>query len=168
MNKNAVRKSKDANESATSPPANDSFLQALSKLETTLETPVVPGELDSWIDAVNESTNALVCLMDEQLCEIHSQQFSQMAKVDDELLGHIENLHTEDEQIISDLGDFHNAVLQLWAASSGDEGDETDLETVQAKLVEAGLAFVIRARTQETAIATRYSEAFLRNRGVGD
>jgi hypothetical protein len=37
-----------------------------------------------------------------------------------------------------------------------------------AQIVKKGLEFVIRARTQETAVSTWHMEAFQRDRGFGD
>ncbi|MDZ4848813.1 MAG: hypothetical protein SGI77_05935 [Pirellulaceae bacterium] len=48
------------------------------------------------------------------------------------------------------------------------EPNESKLTEQVAKIVEQALAFVIKARTQETAIATWFMEAFNRDRGVGD
>ena len=46
--------------------------------------------------------------------------------------------------------------------------DEEKPEILRVEVVRQGLAFVIGARTQETAITTWFSEAFYRDCGSGD
>jgi len=48
------------------------------------------------------------------------------------------------------------------------EQDEAKAKRLSAEAVKQALAFVISARTQETAIATWFSESFNRDSGFGD
>ena len=85
-----------------------------------------------------------------------------------ELASQVEKLREADEQLL--LVDFSNIQLglkQLLDRAQSVEQDEAKAKLLSAEVVKQGLAFVISARTQETSIATWFSESFNRDSGVG-
>jgi len=70
-------------------------------------------------------------------------------------------LHIEFDKIAQSLSQLHDR-----AQSSAQ--DELKAEILRVEVVRQGLAFIISARTQETAITTWFSEAFNRDCGTGE
>lgn len=163
-----MAKGKLHNDSTANGSTNDQYLVNLAELETAFETPVVPGELDAWIETVDTATKTIAGQLKKQLRVVHKQQFDDIAEQDDELLGRLEQLREEDSEILTDFGKLSSTVGRFRETVVTADRNETELEKAQSNLAEQGVAFVVRARTQETAISTWSSEAFLRDHGVGD
>lgn len=148
---------------------NDEFLKALRDFETSLATPVVSGELIDWVTTARLACEHLGVLLLDEVQRTHADLYYRIIAQDPELSSRVEKLRAADEQL--SLVDFDNVTVslsQLFDRAQSAEQDELKVTLRREDVVKQALAFVISARTQETAIGTWFSEAFNRDRGFGD
>ncbi|MBW3541217.1 MAG: hypothetical protein KY476_13190 [Planctomycetes bacterium] len=144
-------------------------LQAeLQQLETCLETPFVPGELEGWIGAVLEAWERLEQPFRSRFGEDHPQQFEEIAEADPELLTQVKHLREGDARVMERFRELQQRIRRLSPSVSRAEPDEKLVDDDLERLVDDGLAFVIETRKQEVATRTWLSEAFDRVRGAVD
>jgi hypothetical protein len=141
---------------------------ALAAFETSLETPVVSGELAAWVEEAQKTWTEASAQIHYQLKHLHPRQYEQMAKADPELLPRIESLKTDDELIEQDREKLNQIVSRTAQHVPKLEPDEEKGQRHIKKLIDDGLAFVGRVRKQEVAIRTWFVEAFNRDRGPVD
>lgn len=98
----------------------------------------------------------------------HAALYVTISREDPELASRVEKLRATDEQSLVDFGNVQLSLKQLLDRAQSVEQDEAKAKRLSAEVVKQALAFVISARTQETAIATWFSESFNRDSGFGD
>ena len=148
--------------------AEDELKTALSAFETSLATPVVSGELTEWLDTVKQSWAEVLAKSHYQTKHEHPRQFEQISKQDPELLPRVEQLQAEDDAIEHDGETLSQIVSRTTAHAPKLEPDEEKAQHHTKRLVDEGMAFIVRMRKQEVAIQTWFVEAFNRDRGAGD
>jgi hypothetical protein len=153
---------------ATPTTSEDELKTALSAFETSLETPVVSGELTEWLDAVKQAWAELSAKVHYQAKHDHPRQYEQMSKEDPELLPRVEQLQAEDAAIEQDREKLNQLVSRTTAHAPKLEPDEEKAQHHTKKLIDDGMAFVTRVRKQEVAIQTWFVEAFNRDLGTAD
>lgn len=147
---------------------NDTLGQALQKFEKNLETPIVPGELSTWVSYLRASCDAVGRLLHAMLTNSHEERFRQIQEQDPELSARVKQLRNEDQQLLQDFESVAHRISALDQKTADQLANRPQSEKQLAELIESGLAFVIRVRTQEVAISTWHMEAFQRDRGLGD
>ncbi len=147
---------------------NDQFLKALEDFETSLETPLISGDLTEWVTTVQRACEHLGVLLRGDVQREHAAMYATILGEEAELSSQVEKLRETDKQL--SLVDFGNIQLGLKRLLDRDQSDEQEeaRANLSAEAVRLALAFVISARTQETAIATWFSESFNRDSGSGD
>jgi DNA repair exonuclease SbcCD ATPase subunit len=148
--------------------ANPQLTEALESLEKRLETPIIPGELMEWTDAVTEAVVEVEKHLVGQIEEAHPKQLAEMREQDEGLAPRVEQLEQADAALRQKLADVGRLARKLRDVAEKIEAEEHRFAEATAALVEKGLDLVIAARKQEAAIATWYMEAFERDRGVVD
>ncbi len=141
---------------------------ALVELETALETPVIPGEVEQWAQAVQTSFDEVKPLIMESIEREHAQQFDTITTEDPELFRRVTQLKEEDQEIVSQLSRAQNSLQGLLVRTTGTDPHERQFENHIDQLVEKGLALIIQVRKQELAIQTWMTEAMKRDRGTVD
>ena len=147
---------------------NDQFLKALEDFETSLETPLMSGDLTGWVTTVQRACEHVGVLLRGDVQREHAGLYATISREEPELSSQVEKLRETDEQSLVDLGNVQLSLKQLLDRAQLAEQDEAKATLLRAKVVKQALAFVITARTQETAIATWFSESFNRDSGFGD
>ena len=148
---------------------NEPFLKALENFETSLETPVMSGELIGWVTIVHRACEQLGVLLRDDVQREHTALYATITKQDAELSSRVEKLRKTDEQLaIVDFVSVQSGLKELRDRAESAEQDEAKTTLLRADVLKLALAFVIAARTQETAIATWFGEAFNRDSGFGD
>ena len=141
---------------------------ALEALETSLETPRVPGELEPWLAGVRMTIEKVAPLLTRELDRDHKTLLAQIAAEDPELHARVARLKCGEEETRAQLARLQEWITRLAEKTPYVEPDEGRLEQEIVKFVEQGLAFVIHVRKQEIAIDTWLHEALYRDGGVGD
>lgn len=150
------------------PTAEDELKAALSALETSLATPIVSGELSTWLEGVEKSWRTASALICDGAQHGHVSQLEQIGTADPELLPRVEHLQAEDAAIERDRHVVDQEVSRAVAHVPKLEPDEAKARHHVKKLVDGGMALVTRVRKQEIAIQTWFVEAFNRDRGAVD
>jgi septal ring factor EnvC (AmiA/AmiB activator) len=148
--------------------ADARFASQLTELETSLGTPLVPGELVTWFETVATVLAELQPSLHRRTTGGHLAQFDQIMRDDPALQRSVEQLRAEDEALNDALQSFKASADRLAAKAAEIEPDEDVMSQEWNRFVEEGLWLVIRLRKQETAIRTWLSEAAYRDRGTGD
>jgi len=141
---------------------------ALDALETSLETPFVPGELERWMNAVQTAFNEARPLVQQRIETDHPQQLADIEGQDPELTNRVEGLKQEDRHLLEELDKLAGWIDEFAIKVPEVEPDEARMREELNNLVHAGLEFIIRVRTQETALRTWLQEAIERDRGPVD
>lgn len=142
--------------------------EGLERLETALETPLVPGELERWVGDVQSALDETAALLERQVGTVHQEEFNEIADEDPELFARVKLLQEEDRKSSEQLEKLRHRAEQLAIIAASIEPDEAELEEDVNAFIEQGLAFVIHVRKQEIAIATWLQEAMERDRGTAD
>lgn len=147
----------------------DSLKKALEDFETSLERPVLSGELMDWVTAAMRAHQHLGVLLREDVQHAHADLYAAILRQDTDLSSRVAELRATDEQLLGIEFDKIGLILrQLSDRVLSSAQDEERAEILRADTVRQALAFVISVRTQETAITTWFSEAFNRDCGSGD
>jgi hypothetical protein len=147
---------------------NDQFLKALQDFETSLETPLMSGELTDWVNNVQRECDKLGELLRGEVQREHTALYATISREEPELSSQVEKLQETDEQLsLVDFGEVQLSLKRLLDRAQSVEEDEAKAKLLSAEVVKQALAFVISARTQETAIAAWFSESFNRDSGIG-
>jgi len=141
---------------------------ALEKLEMSVETPLVPGEMERWIGAVSECWQTLVPLLQPLITEQHLAQFQEIRQEDPGLTHRVESMRADDEGIKQAAEELSRQIDQLKRDIRKGEPDEASLTSGLKPFVGDVLRFIIRVRMQEQAVRTWLQEAFMRDRGTVD
>jgi hypothetical protein len=142
--------------------------EALAQLERALLTPVIPGELDSWVQTVRQAAEALVVPLDEFIHGILHRQYAEIAKADQEMLFRVEQLIATDQGILTTYELFRAKVANLAERASAVLKDEKKVAAPLADVEQEGTALILAIRKQQAAAAAWLDEALYRDRGPVD
>jgi len=168
----------------------------LAAFEQRVSMPLVPGELESWLDEVSAAWQALWPQLQVQTQYIHAKEFTQIAEEDPELSSRVREMREEDsaimaqsDEVADQLKYIENRLEQGTTEPDLDENKlqpgtteakpnvsdfhdegamETDLKQDVDQLVTASLVLVSRIRKQEVTVRTWLVEAYTRDKGVMD
>lgn len=153
---------------ATTPNTDSDFLSELARLEECLETPVVPGELPTWLQTVREQSYKFGKLLGREVNEKHAPLLEEMFRQDPELGQRVEDLKESDKSLLADWSNLHLRLDQLFNKAERAEPNEVSLDEEIKRFTEKALGFVVQTRKQDKALTTWYMEAFTRDRGIAD
>lgn len=145
-----------------------SFEVALKRLATSLQTPVIPGELENWSVAVRNAAGAANGELQQQIATVHASEYAQIVKEDPELFRQVEQLKEGDRASLERSDSFRIKLDALMKIASHSEPNELRAQEQVKNVVDEGLALVMHVEKQEVARRTWLQEAFNRERGVGD
>jgi len=144
------------------------FRSVIERFETAANTPLVSGEMEQWLDALDDALTQAQAAVDENILQMHGPQLASIRREDQELLRQVEVLQREDTEIAEAVRAIRARVPVLKAMVERIEPDEKRAETAVADLCDQAAQLVARIRKQETALRTWLQEAFTRDRGVVD
>jgi hypothetical protein len=140
----------------------------LRELETCLETPFVPGDLERWMDAVSASWRRLSPAFRDRFEREQPELIEQIASDDPELLERADELRAHNDQVLQRFRDVDRRIAELSERVPRIEPDEKRVDDELSRLVAEGLALIIEARKQEVAARTWLLEAYERETGPVD
>lgn len=152
----------------TTEPDHPALTEALAAFETSLPTPFVPGELESWVRDARDAVSRFDPLLRTRLVRVHDPELQQIATEDPDLLSRVEDLREGDRRSLADLASLRRTLDSLDVLAPEREPFETKLEGQLDELVRQGLDFVLHVRRQEVALRTWLQEAYDRDRGTLD
>jgi predicted nuclease with TOPRIM domain len=147
---------------------NAGLSESLERLEECLETPVVPGELENWLETARNACREVESNLQEEIAHKHPDLFKQTIRQDPALVPRINELNAKDAELQQQIQALSNHLARLSGRAERVEPHESALDESVENIVREGLALVVAVRTQETALATWYMESLNRDRGVAD
>ncbi|QDU31814.1 hypothetical protein ETAA8_69740 [Anatilimnocola aggregata] len=151
----------------TQNPQEAQLKEVVEKLERSLLTPVISGELVSWVTTVQDGADEL----DEQIrpfLEVLHAEYKQIVKADSELMSRVEQLVAEEKKMLLALEAFRCDLHQLAERAPTVFSDEAKVADERKKVEKQGTDILIQIKRQQTAVATWLSEADYRDRGPVD
>lgn len=148
--------------------AQNGLLTALAEFEKCLGTPVISGELPSWMQAARQACEKVGAQLQGAAARTHEKLLSEMALEDPDLLPRIDELRATEVELTARQSDLQRHFDQLRDRAEAVEPHEQKLDDQIEQLIEQGLRLVIDVRRHETALTTWYLEAFDRDRGMAD
>ncbi|HZL89933.1 MAG TPA: hypothetical protein VFB96_16315 [Pirellulaceae bacterium] len=140
--------------------------EALTRLETGLMTPVVSGELASWVHAAQKAAKEMGAQLNEYLGSTQRRQYRQIATSDPELLNRVQQLESEDQELLAEYEKLAKKLDDLSQMVSAADKHESRAEEQRADFEKQGLTLILRIRKHQVATDTWLSEAVYRDRGV--
>lgn len=147
---------------------NADLLETVAKLETTLETPVIPGELRSWTKEVQDALVEVKPWLKKAIEKQHPEKLGTISREDPELMRRVTQLEEQDGALLEQFQEMENAIEALRSHAEKVGIDEAKLDPQARACTDQGLALVLAIRKQEVAIETWEMEALTRDRGVAD
>jgi hypothetical protein len=141
---------------------------ALDTLERCCATPVVPGELVTWLETIETAFAELESSLRQQIDRRHRAQFEQIMRDDPALQRPVEQLKREDGELAQVFEHLKQRATALAERAAALEPDEGSMSEEVDRFSRDGAWFVIRVRKQDTAIRTWLGEAVRREHGAGD
>src|SRR5262245_37364276 len=115
----------------------------LARLETSLLTPVVSGELESWARTVQEAAEGLSRRLPTYLKSVLHPQYADIARSDPELLPRVEQLIAEDQNVVLEQDAFRKRAGEFAARASQIKKDEAQVTSERTTLEQEGIALVL-------------------------
>jgi len=140
----------------------------MAKLEAALLAPVVSGEMESWVLAVQQAAATFAMDWTTHLRTVLHVQYEQIANADSELSSCVEKMIQTDHELLEELACFHEKLHNLQQAAIHVDWQEGKLAAQRQNIEQAGIGLILRIRKQQSAAATWLTEAVYRDRGVGD
>jgi hypothetical protein len=144
------------------------LLDVLATLELLLETPVVAGEMESWVQSIDQGYAAVDAELTKVLAADHPEKLKEITEQDPDMFRHATELEAKDALTREKQQTFSNLLNNLAGRAAKMEPDELRLEDRIDKLIQAGLDFIIHTRTQEVTVDYWLLEAMDRDQGGGD
>lgn len=144
---------------------------ALEIFESSLESPVVPGELDQWLTTAGGGLRNLKEALQDRVQHVHPEQLEDIRQQDPELADRVQHLEEVDHKLLKQFDELVRRVEELRSRlqkNGASSGLESRVARSVERLGEQGLKFVIDVRKQEAALTTWFMEAFDRDRGIAD
>lgn len=142
--------------------------RALERFEASVETPLVPGELERWVAAVVQAWENLLPMIVRLTESDHPEVYAEIQREDRGLYHRVAEMRREDEKLRNAAEKLDHRIPRLTAAISEAEPDEARIAPFVDAFVADATAFVIRLRRQRLAVRTWLMEAFSRDRGTVD
>jgi hypothetical protein len=140
---------------------------AIDKLETALLTPVLAGELLTWITQVQDTADDLDELVKPCLERLHSD-FTEIAKSDNELLSRVQQMVKGEETLLKKHEEFRSNLQLLATKAPTVFSDEAKVADERLKVERQGMALLIELKRLQAAASTWLQEAVYRDRGPVD
>src|SRR5579862_8265670 len=79
------------------------FKSGLDRLENTLLTPIVPGELEGWMAGLSESAELVGTLLWRQIETVHNPEYDEIVRRDPDLFPQVKQLRQGDKESLARL-----------------------------------------------------------------
>lgn len=153
------------------------FREELAALEKAAETPVVSGELETWLESVATALSVAAPAFSRRAADVYAVMFEQMIEADDAMLPRVQSLQQEQAALEQQFERLQHALHQMHvpllrpadadAAAAGSEG-ETRAALARPNFAEDVVSLAVRVRKFATELETWHRESLLRDRGVVD
>ena len=147
--------------------SSTSLASELVEFERELGAPLVPGELDSWLQNVRQGVGRVAPLLRRRLELEHADVLKQILHQDIELAARVQQMKDASAALLEQFSDFERQIEVVSKAASQGEKLEEKFASHLPAFSQKGIDVITQIRKQEVALETWFGEAFLRDRGVG-
>lgn len=142
--------------------------EAISQLETALDTPLVGGELPDWCDTAVTACSDVVAELEREIDESHAPLLEQIFAEDPELAPRVEQMKQTDQELLKESVVLKQQLAGMCNAAGAVEPDEVRVADRVEYTIEAGVQLINAIRRQEVTLSTWHAESLNRDRGVAD
>lgn len=142
--------------------------EALANFESCLETPIVSGELAAWLRDAQQAFEQVGVKLRGEAQPKHAELLDEIAGCASGFLPRVTELREAETRLFVEFTDIRGKLLQLCDCARAVEPDEAKLDTPVNNFIKQGLAFVLAARKQDTAITTWYQEACVHDERIAE
>ena len=142
--------------------------ESIDRLERALLTPVLSGELISWVKTVQEAATCLDEMLLPYFKRVLHADYHEIAKSDNELLFRIEQMIAEEQKLVERKDNFRQLLGHLAERTQHVQSDEAKVADERLKLEQEGVELLTEIKRLQTAANTWLQEAVYRDRGPVD
>lgn len=141
---------------------------AISRLENALLTPVIAGELVSWVTTVQDAADDLEEGFRNYADKVLHPQYKEIASADNELLFRVQQMKEEEVNLLAKHEEFRRNLHLLAQRAPQVWEDEAKVADERAQVEKQGMKLMTELKRQQLAATTWLSEAVYRDRGPVD
>lgn len=146
----------------------EAFDEAIQEFESQFATPVVPGELISWVAQAQQCAAELQSAFEVRNRSSYSRQLEEIGRQDPELLPRVQQLQAAGDELLARFDKLERVLAALSTPTDKLQDRESQMQAAIEKATESGLHLAIAVRKHDKEIATWFVEAFQRDRGDVD
>ena len=136
---------------------------SLTRLEQSLETPIVPGDLRRWCEDVLQAFLNAGYLYRREVEETHRQLFDQLRHHDMALAVRIEQMNENDKKLLGVWNDLDTQIVRLCDAMLESEQHAAKISQRAEDFADRALKLTIDVRKHEAELLTWYLESLNRD-----
>lgn len=140
--------------------------ESLSKLENSLLSPAVAGELLDWVEAVRQAASDTQPQLEKHIRDVLHVQYREIAKTDTEMLPRVDQAIAEDQKLLDQFEPFRQELEELTKQAPDAQKDELRVKDLRGKVEQHGTQFVLAVRKHLLAVNAWLSESVYRDRGT--
>lgn len=141
--------------------------ECLKRLERSLLTPLISGELETWAQSAHEAFVVAEAVIRGTVAR-HAGEIDQIQADDPDLGTEVEKLRAADAEILKATDRLRDRFDLLIGVAPKIEPAEAPGSALAEKLSEEGIELILEVRRQEEALKTWQYESIARDRGEGD
>lgn len=141
---------------------------AIERVERALLTPVLSGEVGTWVHAVQEAAAALDEQLQPYLESVLHSDYKEIAKTDNELLSRVEQMVVCEKKLLEQKDNFNQSLQHLAERVPQVHSDEAKVADERLKVERQGVELLTELKRLQTAASTWLQEAVYRDRGPVD
>lgn len=141
---------------------------SLEDFEYTLETPIIPGELEAWSSNAKKACTEAATPLSEHVPTWHKRVLDDIRRQDSALSRRVQQLRDGDAELLEQARELKANAEKIAAKAKVVESHDAALKQAVGEFIEGGLNWIIETRKQEAALTAWYQESFNRDRGVAD
>jgi len=141
---------------------------SIAKLESALLTPVIAGELISWVTTVQDAADDLEEHLRTFADQVLHPQYKEIAKADNEMLFRVQQLKEEEVKLLAAHEAFRRNLHLLAQRTPQVFEDEAKVADERALVEKQGMKLMTELKRQQLAATTWLAEAVYRDRGPVD
>lgn len=156
------------NRSVMQNPHELALADSIGKLETALLTPVISGELASWVRTAQQSAEMLGKNLQAYAAEVLHKEYTEIAKSDSELLERVQSMYKDEKALYEEFDHFQKDLDNLAQRAELDHRDEVKMAEHHTRVETRGTELILNIKRLQVAAGTWLSESVYRDRGPVD
>ncbi len=141
---------------------------SLTRLEQTLETPIVPGERRRWLEDLLQAFLNAGYLYRREVEETHRNWFDKLSRHGKSVDVRVEQMRDNDADLLLTWNRLDTELVELCDAVIESERQDAKLSERVTAFSAQAINLIKDVRKHEAELLTWYKESLQRDRGLGD